>query len=143
MIALSLSLLYAQSRIGPPMPPVPALPPLPVVTHITNGSRVFRVAVGEVGETVPKADMPAALPVSENAPHHYYGIVEFKTTKSGVQTENEVFYFGLYPDEASFQKAHGVGNTRFNRRFKAVFRYPSELPLEATCVWQRRDGFGP
>lgn len=131
--------LLAQPRVGPPQPSVP---PVPTVVRITNGAKVLRVVVAE--ETVvPKADMPEALPVSSNAPHHYYGIAEFKRTKAGVETENEVFYFGLYPDEASFHRAHGAGNPRFNRRFMAVIRVTSELPNEPVCVWQRRDGFAP
>lgn len=133
-----ISLAIAQPRIGPPQPPVPSLP---TVVHITNGAKVFKVEVVE--RPVPKADMPEALPVSSDAPHHYYGVAEFKPTKTGVETENELFYFGLYPDEASFHKAHGVGNPKFNRRFRAVIRVTSELPNEPACVWQRRDGFNP
>lgn len=129
-----------QPRISPPSPPIPALP---TVAHITNGAKVFKVTVAEATLPVPKADMPAALSVSEDAPHHYYGIVEFKPTKMGIETENEVFYFGLYPDVGSFHRAHGVGSPKFNRKFKAVFKYPSELTLDAACVWQRREGFSP
>lgn len=135
-----LSLAIAQPRIGPPMPPVP---PLPSVAHITNGAKVFRVTVAETTGAAPKADMPAALPVSENAPHHYYGIAEFKATKAGMEAENELFYFGWYSDEDSFRKAHGVGNPKFSRKFRAVIRVTSEMPNEPVCVWQRRDGFAP
>lgn len=120
------------------MPPVPALS---TVVHITNGAKVFKVEVVE--RPMQKMDMPEALPVSPGAPHHYYGVAEFRPTKTGVETENEVLYLGLYPDEASFHKAHGVGNDKFNRRFKAVIRVTSEIPNEPVCVWQRRDGFAP
>lgn len=126
------------ARLSPPQPPIPALPI--VIGRGTNTEGPFKVLlVREAYTNTP----PAALPVSVGAPHHYYGIVEFKRTKDGRETENDVFYFGLYPNEEAFQKSHGVGNTKFNRKFKAVFRYPSELPMEATCVWQRSDGAGP
>lgn len=139
VVAIGFTLL-GQPRIGHPMPPVPALSHVRVIAVVTNGEEVIEVRVKKV---VPKADMPEALPVSSNAPHHYYGVAELKPTKTGVETENELFYFGLYPDEASFHKAHGVGNPKFNRRFRAVIRVTSELPNEPACVWQRRDGFNP
>lgn len=128
-----------QSRTGPAMPPVP---PLPTVTHITNGAKVFRVVIAEAN-VVPKVDMPAPLPVSEDAPHHYYGIVEFKSTKDGIEPSNEVVHFGLYLNDAAFTRSLNVGNPKFNRKYKAVIKYPSELPLDALCIWQRRDGPTP
>lgn len=132
------------ARLSPPQPPIPALP---VITLETNNGKVFSVIRVErkpsTNHQVAKMDMPPAIPVSAGAPHHYYGIVEFKRTGQGRETENEVFYFGLFPNHEAFLRAHGVGNTRFTKRFTTVFRYPSELPLEATCVWQRSDGAGP
>lgn len=128
-------------RISPPQPPIPALPV--VIGIVTNNEGVHDVVLRKRTNAPPKMDMPPPLPVSVGAPYHYYGIVEFKRTGNGRETENEVFYFGLFPNHEAFLRAHGVGNTKFTRRFTTVFRYPSELPLEATCVWQRSDGAGP
>lgn len=120
------------------------MPPVPVsVTRITNGAEVLKVEVTKETLLVPKVDMPSALPVSSNAPHHYYGIVGFGGTKIGPETENEVFHLGLYPDDETFRRSHGVGNPKFTRKYKAVFKYPSELPLGILCIWQRRDEFAP
>lgn len=118
------------------------MPPMPsrVIAVVTNGEEVIEV---RVKKATPKVDMPEALSVSEDAPMHYYGIVEFKRTKIGRDTENELFYFGLYPNQEAFHRAHGVGNPKFNRRFKAIIRLTSELPNEPTCIWQRADSFGP
>lgn len=144
------------ARISPAQPPVPPLLPAPVTTmRLTNNiGEVFRVTVITVKEASPSTNqiaheaakqlgMPSALPVSVDAPHHYYGIVEFKRTKDGRETENELDYLGLHSSLEACQKSHGVGNPWFNGRFKAVFRYPSQLHLDATCVWQRSDGAGP
>lgn len=136
-IAVSCTLL-GQPRIGTPMPPIP---PLPSVAIITNGAKAFEVRVVEL--PAPKVDMPPALPVSSNAPHHYYGVIEFRGTKVGPEVENEVFHFGLYPDDETFRRSHGVGNAKFTRKYRAVIKYPSELPLDILCIWQRRDGFYP
>lgn len=129
-------------RISPPQPPIPALPV--VIGSVTNSEGAHDVVlVKKRTNAPPKMDMPPPLPVSVSAPHHYYGIAEFKRTGDGKESENEVFYFGLYPNEEAFRRSHGVGNSRFNRKFKAVFRYPSELPLDLTCIWQRADGPAP
>lgn len=128
----------------PPVPPLPSPPSARVsVTRVTNGAEVLKIEVTKETILVPKMDMPEALPVSADAPMHYYGIVEFKRTKAGRETENELFYFGLYPNREAFHRAHGVGNTKFTRRFKAVIRVTSELPNEPSCVWQRADSFSP
>lgn len=142
------------ARISPAQPPIPSLLLPPVTTmRFTSNGEIYRVTVITVKEAKPstnptasevqKMDMPVALPVSVDAPHHYYGIVEFKRTKDGRETENELVYLGLHSSLEACQKSHGVGNPWFTVRFKAVFRYPSQLHLDATCVWQRSDGAGP
>lgn len=115
------------ARLSPPQPPIPAL-----VKKRTNAPPV-----------PPKMDMMPPLPVSGNAPYYYYGVLEFKRTVYGKETENELYYLGWHPNHEAFLKSHGVGNPRFTRRFRAVIRSTSELPNEPVCIWQRADGAGP
>lgn len=123
-------------------PPVPPLPSAPVsITRFTNGSKVIELRVSD--QPVPKVDMPQALPVSESAPHFYYGVAEFRRTKKGLETENEVFSFGKFNNDELFMQSQSVGNPVFDRRYKAVFKSASQLPSNIECIWQRRDGFAP
>lgn len=120
------------------MPPVPSLP-VRVIAVVTNGEEVIEVRV----KKVPKADMPPALTVSLDAPHFYYGVAEFRRTKAGLEAENEVFSFGKFNSDELFMQSQSVGNPVFDRRYKAVLKSASQLPLDIECIWQRRDGFAP
>lgn len=146
----------------PPLPPVVQLAcPVCADTNIISTLQTNAITADAVDRSVfyicanhhewqrrelrlNRRDMPAALPVSpENAPHFYYGVAEFKRTKEGLEAENDVFSFGRFDNDEMFMRSQTVGNPTFNRKYRAVFKYPSQLHLDAACIWQRREGSSP